>query len=212
MKINHHSASSLIVPNDGSHRVLLGRYDSTYPVTCFRQHFVLIGGNAKHDVSPKYTFSREISEELETLGDVIDLNEEDDVLKTNLRDQVISRASSKGDWLVETEGNLIKRPSNLSYIVSAYAAQIDADLFNRLQKTFFDKKLLTEGDHVFLSYEDLKTRKVAGSWGHSSIISELLGIEIPEYEGIRARKIGKTKDSYAEYKREGFEYVKDPEL
>jgi|SRR3989344_4047803 len=235
--LRHHAASVLILPS-GRERddVLLAIYDNGYPVKAFRNHYNFIGGNTQKDASPLDTLKRELQEEFnststdstETAGSIFGLKSPqayvrndsylagrryvDLELMQELRNAVIKNIVTYNDFLVGLKKEYMDTEKDLKEITSVFLSEIDNELFNRIGLELKDGKQITnEGFARIVTSEELKSGNPRGAWGYSTMIGNILGIKVPEYDFIDVTSLNqKPKQSYKEYKSE-FEYERNPE-
>ncbi len=233
MKVRHHAASTLIVPSSFD-RVLVGIYDSRYPLEVFRRNYNFVGGNSKNDHSPYDTLIRQITNEFrekpleksDTIGAIIGSKEADkeentylinrsyapsDMLVT-LRNKVLDNAVPFHDYLIKIKKDYVKTPEDLYFIITAYISKIDDVLFEKIESELSEGRQITnEGIASIVTYDRLVRGMLRGAWGYASIASDMLDLPISEQSFITVSKLGKPKNSYKEYKKD-FEYQRDPEL
>lgn len=231
MKIRHHSASVLILPETPHpEHVLLGVYTDDYAVACFRGHFQFLGGNALNDDSPLITLERELNGEIgetpedhEQITEIIGSTQkvqqktfQGKLVPKQKRlpflEDVLSKREKHKDYLVTVQGDKIRRDTPLVYLCSIFIARINQSLFYNIAEEIKEgASIINEGRTGVFSLSELERGTVRGAWAYDAILHDVTRADIPQYDWLRAEPQGLPRDSYQAYKTQGFEYERDPE-
>ncbi len=222
-KISCHS-SGVIIEAEKTGELLLGRYDETYPTKFFRGAVNLIGGNyEKSDKSPLEILLREIKQEFSSNQEYVNHREE------NLRDFIGDWRAAKKIELFASEEDifLIKREiiSNISpykdflwafpsiegrdkfdSLTSVFISKIAQDVFELARENLKESRSIkNEGSAVICTFKELKQGRLLCAWATPFILSDYKNVEIPNNYNVKAKSIGKPRNSILEYARE-FDY------
>ncbi len=233
--VRHHAAVTLIRPIDSTGDLIFGIYDEEYPVTVFIGHYVPIGGNANGHNSPLDTVTKELHEELqdehfseETIGTLVNLRDKSAYTQKNFkigekavsydirmefRNAVVGNLTPLSDYLVSIDGIKVKaKEKEINFVSSFFCAEVTNPLFYEVANQLLaGKELRNEGLTKVINEAELKNGTIRGAWGASTIVGDILELNVPEYDWIRVECIGDIRDSYQDYKKD-FSYARDPEV
>ena len=233
-KVRRHAAVTLIQPIDFTGDLIFGIYDREYPVTVFVEHYVPIGGNANGHSSPLDTVTKELYEEFqdehfseETIGSLANLRDKSayvqksfkigenaisQSVRINFRNAVIEDLTPIKDYLVTLDGNKVKaKEKEINFIYSFFRTKIANPMFYEVaDQLHAGKELRNEGLTRVVNEFELVKGTIRGAWGASTIVGDILGLNIPEYDWIHVEPMGNLRSSYQDYKKD-FSYAVDPE-
>ncbi len=232
--INHHAAAVFILSDETKQKCVVQVYDNGYPVSLFRSHFNLCGGNAGKDNSPLSLLKRELNEEWsdlpleqesETVGAIIGAPASDvknveyvkgriyapRLFRQAFYNAVLGNLVPYRDYRINIAGAPIGKKEDLDFISSVYVSRINPLLITELEEELSQEHELTnEGITRVFRIDALMRGDVRGAWACPTILRDILCLPFPDYDFVRVTKGEQPRASFAEYKQD-FQYRRDPE-
>ena len=228
--VNHH-AGNLLIESERTKEVLTNQYDSTFPITLFRERINFMGGGKKpQDYSPELVVRREIQGEvsIEAENEADELVAQDAGVATFEIPKITKYASNSDvdafrsyildsmlpyqDFLMDftgfksnPEAPKLKLPQA---IFSIFYSRVDQDLFEMVRQNLQQgRSLVNDGFLRITSLDELVSGNPLCAWATGRILEYHFKMEIPNPEGIIATPMGNPRASFQDYLNE-FSFIR----
>ena len=226
-EIYHHVSVIIVRPTSSGH-LLLGVYDSTYPLETYRERVNFFGGNQHpEDQSPLGLLTREIYEEF-CIHRVREDGIESSLHATsgrgqgapvpkefapaediqNIRDALLSSCKPYKDFFITAPRRYVKdQTPRIAAITSAFEGSLDESLFECAREHLaHGKAIKSEGFATIVSIDDLVRGRVLSAGGSPVILADYLQTSVPDPYGLVGTVLGAPRNSLAEYE-DHFRYL-----
>lgn len=230
LRVNHHSASTIVFPEGKRDIMILDIYDDSYPPEIFRGNFHFIGGNARKNgprqlLAAQFHTEANLLEPPATVGQIIGSTELDVVqdvtgrlyapkpLRTTFMASALENAKPYGDFIVDCKGSPIKK-KDVRFFVSAYISEVDGGMFDEVAEHLRQGHQITnESLAKPITIDELVNRAIKGAWGHATILGRVLNADLYEHPFLHVSESPISTlplDSFKEYRERGVVYKVDP--
>ena len=195
--------SVLVIESERTREVLMGVYDESYHLVCYRGSANLIGGNpSPKDCCPKDVLLREIKEEFDYSGEGSASRKD----LARIREVALSKISPFKDFYFQfgkIKGG--KKPFNA--ISSSYHTRMDQETFEIVRNNLNGgKRITTEGSARIFTLKELVERgEFSTAWFSAPVLNSFFGIRIPIPTEVTFEELGTPRQSFGAY-NDGFSY------